>query len=156
MAEPRIIKKYANRCLYDTQQSKYVSLADLRGLVVAGVPFEVRETKGDRDITRQVLMQIIVEEEEGGTPLFSTDLLRRFIRMYGGSMQAVFSEYMLQATASFDQQARQFLDQIEHTMPASPMALWSELARKNLDLWQDLQKNSLEAAGLPGGAGKDE
>ena len=148
MSDIRVIKKYPNRCLYDTGQSKYISLADLKDLVIAGEPFEVREVKSDKDITRQVLMQIIAEEEEGGTPLFTTDVLEKFIRMYGGSMQGVFSDYMKQSLASFDQQARVFLDQIGETLPGSPMSVWSDMAKKNLESWQEMQKNMMQTAGF--------
>ena len=155
MSDVRAIKKYPNRCLYDTGQSKYISLADLKNLVVEGIHFEVREVKSDKDITRQVLMQIIAEEEDGGTPLFTTDVLEKFIRMYGGSMQSVFSEYMTQSLASFDQQARSFLDQIGESLPGSPMSMWSEMAKRNLDTWQDMQKSMMQPADYPE-SGKDD
>ena len=156
MTEARAIKKYPNRCLYDTEQSKYISLADLKKLVVDGVHFEVREVKTDKDITRQVLMQIIAEEEEGGTPLFTTDVLERFIRMYGGSMQGVFSEYMSRSLANFDQQARAFLDQMGDSLTGSPMSMWSDMAKKNLDAWQEIQKNMMRSAGHSGSPGNEQ
>ena len=151
MSKPRIIKKYPNRCLYDTGQSKYISLADLKELVIQGEAFEVREVKTDKDITRLVLLQIISEEEDEGTPMFSTEMLTRFIRMYGASMQGVFSDYMEQSMQAFDQQARSFFDQIGESMGSgSPMTAWADLAKQNMSAWQEAQKNMMRAAGLAG------
>ncbi len=146
MFEPRIIKKYQNRCLYDTSQSKYISLADLKELVTEGESFEVREVKTDKDITRQVLLQIIAEEENEGNPLFTTDVLMRFIRMYGDSVQDSFSSYMEQSLSFFDQQTKQLFDQFGAKVDSTPMNVFTEMTRKNLDLWQEAQKNFYKTA----------
>lgn len=140
MSELRIIKKYQNRCLYDTSQSKYISLADLKQLVFDGAPFEVREVKTDKEITRQVLLQIIAEEESEGDPLFTTEVLMRFIRMYGDSVQDAFSSYMEQSMGFFDQQTNKFLEKFGESKEANPMAAFSDITRRNMDLWQDAQK----------------
>tara|TARA_R110002073_G_scaffold165351_3_gene322058 strand:+ start:609 stop:1073 length:465 start_codon:yes stop_codon:yes gene_type:complete len=154
MSEPRIIKKYQNRCLYDTSQSKYISLADLKQLVTDGESFEVREVKTDKDITRQVLLQIIAEEENEGTPLFTTDVLMRFIRMYGDSVQDAFSSYMEQSLGFFDQQTKQLFDQLGAKVDTTPMNVFAEMTRKNLDLWQEAQKNFYKTTSGSGDKGK--
>lgn len=151
--EVRIIKKYANRTMYDTSQSKYISLADLKQYVVDGVPFEVRTAKADQDITRQVLLQIIADEENAGTPLFTTDVLTKFIRMYGDSMQGNYSSYLEQVSEFLEKQTEQFLEQFTQ-MPSqpdfNPMAAWTDLAKRNMEAWQEAQKNMFQAAGMTG------
>lgn len=146
MSKTRVIKKYQNRCLYDTSQSKYISLADLKELVIQGESFEVREVKTDKEITRQVLLQIIAEEESEGNPLFTTDVLMRFIRMYGNSVQDAFSSYMEQSMGFFDQQTKQFMEQIGAPVDNNPMNVFAEMTRKNMDLWQETQKNFFRTA----------
>ena len=141
MSEVRIIKKYQNRCLYDTSQSKYISLSDLKQLVFDGKPFEVREVKTEKEITRQVLLQIIAEEENEGRPLFTTDVLMRFIRMYGDSVEDAFSSYMEQSMGFFDQQTSRFLEQFSDKKEANPMGALADITRRNMDLWQEAQTN---------------
>jgi polyhydroxyalkanoate synthesis repressor PhaR len=83
----RVIKKYPNRRLYDTQTSSYITLVEVKQLVMAQQPFVVRDAKSGDDLTRSILLQIILEEEAGGTPLFSTQMLSQIIRFYGHAMQ---------------------------------------------------------------------
>ena len=82
----RVIKKYPNRRLYDTELSRYVTLVDVRELVMEGHEFKVVDTANDDDITRAILLQIMLEEESGGTPLFSAKMLSQMIRFYGGTL----------------------------------------------------------------------
>lgn len=156
MSDVRVIKKYQNRCLYDTSQSKYISLADLKELVFDGTPFEVREVKTDKEITRQVLLQIIAEEESEGQPLFTTDVLMRFIRMYGDSVQDAFSSYMEQSMGFFDQQTSKFLEQFGDTKQSNPMGALADITRRNMDLWQDAQKSFFRTASKSRPDSKDE
>ena len=149
MSEPRIIKKYQNRCLYDTSLSKYISLADLKELVFSQESFEVREVKTDKDITRQVLLQIISEEENEGDPLFTTDVLMKFIRMYGDSVQDAFSSYMEHSLGYFDTQSRNFMEKFTDSKDLNPLNIWTDITKKNMDYWQDAQKNMMKAAGVP-------
>lgn len=83
----RLIKKYPNRRLYDTQTSSYITLADVKALVIKSIPFSVSDARTGEDLTRSILLQIVVEEEEAGKPLFSTDMLSLMIRYYGHAMQ---------------------------------------------------------------------
>ena len=86
MASPRIIKKYPNRRLYDTETSTYITLAEVKDLVLGYKDFQVQDAKSGEDLTRSILLQIILEEESGGMPMFSSDLLSQMIRSYGLSL----------------------------------------------------------------------
>jgi polyhydroxyalkanoate synthesis repressor PhaR len=90
----RVIKKYPNRRLYDTQTSSYITLVEVRQLVMAQQPFVVRDAKSGDDLTRSILLQIILEEEAGGAPLFSTQMLGQIIRFYGHAMQGWMGGYL--------------------------------------------------------------
>ena len=106
-AGPRILKKYPNRRLYDTEISSYITLADVKEMVLAGTGFEVRDAKTGEDLTRSILLQIILEEETGGVPMFSTSMLAQIIRFYGHAMQGMMGSYLEQNLQTFtDVQAR--------------------------------------------------
>ena len=94
MSEPRTIKKYPNRRLYDTTESRYITLADIRRLVVDRVDFVVVDKKSQEDITRSILLQVISDQEQHGEPVMSRDFLSQVIRSYGGSMQTFVSSYL--------------------------------------------------------------
>ena len=91
---PRILKKYPNRRLYDTQLSSYITLADVKAMVLTAEHFEVRDAKTGEDLTRSILLQIILEEETGGVPIFSAPMLSQLIRFYGLSMQGMMGSYL--------------------------------------------------------------
>ena len=97
----RVIKKYPNRRLYDTQTSTYITLSDVRQLVMANVPFEVLDAKSNDDLTRSILLQIILEEESGGAPLFTEAVLANIIRFYGNAMQSFMGAYLEKNVQSF-------------------------------------------------------
>jgi polyhydroxyalkanoate synthesis repressor PhaR len=95
MAEQhRIIKKYPNRRLYDTRTSAYITLVDVKGLVLAHEEFQVVDAKSDEDLTRAILLQIILEEEASGSPMFSSEMLSQMIRFYGSAMQSMMGRYL--------------------------------------------------------------
>src|SRR5215475_7525534 len=99
---PRILKKYPNRRLYDTHSSGYITLADVKQMVLDGVDFQVRDAKSGDDLTRSILLQIILEEETGGVPMFSETMLAQIIRFYGHAMQGIMGTWLeknLQALA---------------------------------------------------------
>lgn len=146
MADPIIIKKYPNRSLYDTSQSKYISMSDLRQYVLNDVVFEVQDAKSKKDITRQVLLQIITEAENEGTPMFSTDVLTRFIKMYGDSMTGALNGFIDQMSSMIDQQTRQFLEQMTESRKYNPVNAWSDIVNRNLKIWQETQENLLKAS----------
>ena len=85
--QPRLIKKYPNRRLYDTETSAYITLTDVKKLVLENVEFRVEDAKTKEDLTRSILLQIILEEETAGAPMFSSDMLSQIIRFYGNAMQ---------------------------------------------------------------------
>jgi polyhydroxyalkanoate synthesis repressor PhaR len=144
----RTIKKYPNRRLYDTERSKYITLADVRDLVMEGVDFEVVDANSGDDITRSILLQIIMEKEANGEPLFTTDMLTKFIRFYGDTTQQMFSRYMEQNMSLFLEQQRVLQERFRNAVTSNPMDLMSDLTRRNLEIWQDMQKSFLKAAGF--------
>ncbi len=93
-AQSRLIKKYPNRRLYDTRTSTYITLADVKELVLGHEDFQVVEAKSGEDLTRSILLQIILEEEAGGAPMFTSDLLAQMIRFYGNAMQGMMGKYL--------------------------------------------------------------
>ena len=93
-SQPRIIKKYPNRRLYDTETSSYITLADVKKLVLDNIDFRVEDAKSKEDLTRSILLQIILEEETAGAPMFSSDMLSQIIRFYGNAMQGMMGSYL--------------------------------------------------------------
>jgi polyhydroxyalkanoate synthesis repressor PhaR len=107
----RTLKKYPNRRLYDTRTSSYVTLADVKAMVLGGEEFEVRDAKTSEDLTRSILLQIILEEESGGVPMFSSQTLSQIIRLYGHAMQGVMGTMLEHNMAAFSEMQSQFLNQ---------------------------------------------
>ncbi|MDH4060095.1 MAG: polyhydroxyalkanoate synthesis repressor PhaR [Aquincola sp.] len=106
-ASVRVLKKYPNRRLYDTQSSSYITLADVKRMVLDGEDFEVRDAKSGEDLTRSILLQIILEEESAGVPMFSTETLSQIIRFYGHTMQGAMGAWFEQNMKAFaDMQGR--------------------------------------------------
>ena len=101
MSEPRTIKKYPNRRLYDTVESRYITLADIRRLVIERIDFVVIDKKSQEDITRPILLQVIAEQEHGGYPLMSRDFLSQVIRSYGAGVRTAMGSYLEQSLKLF-------------------------------------------------------
>src|SRR5688572_29531581 len=97
----RLIKKYPNRRLYDTQTSTYITLADVKQLVLEREDFQVIDAKSSDDLTRQILLQIILEEEAGGLPMFTAPMLSHIIRLYGNAMQGMMGSYLEKTIQAF-------------------------------------------------------
>ncbi len=144
----RIIKKYPNRRLYDTAESKYITLEDVRKLVMDGVEFSVIDKKSSEDITRNILLQIIMEQEDGGEPIFTTDVLQQIISFYGNSVQGLASTFLQRSLAMFDEQQQTLRAQMNQTMQDNPLNTVAELTQNNLDLWRQMQNDFFNAAGL--------
>jgi polyhydroxyalkanoate synthesis repressor PhaR len=144
MSATRIIKKYPNRRLYDTEDSKYITLEDVKKLVLNGVDFIVKDVKTEEDLTRNILLQIISEQEHDGEPFFSTELLIQIIRSYGDSLQSMAGDYIEKSMQLFVEQQKQF----QEAMSSNPLTAMSELTDKNLKMWQEMQNNLFKAAGL--------
>ena len=145
-AGPRILKKYPNRRLYDTEVSSYITLAEVKAMVLEGLDFEVRDAKTGDDLTRSILLQIILEEETGGVPIFSTSMLSQIIRFYGHSMQGMMGTYLESNLQTFtDIQARlaeQSKGLVEPKL-ASP-ELWSQFLNGQAPMVQGLMGNYME------------
>jgi polyhydroxyalkanoate synthesis repressor PhaR len=107
----RVLKKYPNRRLYDTRTSSYITLADVKEMVLAAEDFEVRDAKTGDELTRSILLQIILEEESAGVPMFSTQMLAQIIRFYGHTMQGMMGAYMEKHLLSFVDMQRRFTEQ---------------------------------------------
>ena len=135
----RIIKKYPNRRVYDTQESKYIKVEDIRKMVVDGVSFKVIDSKTKEDVTRTVLLQIILEQESESNPLFTSDNLRHFIKYYGHNQSDQFSDYMNQSLAFFHQQQEQFNLGMQEYMSRNPVNIFSDLSKKNTEVWLNMQ-----------------
>jgi polyhydroxyalkanoate synthesis repressor PhaR len=131
--DPVVVKKYANRRLYDTASSAYVTLEDLGAMVKRGVDFVVQDARTGEDITRQVLTQIIVEEENRGESLLPIQFLRQLIRFYGGRGPALLPGYL---TASMDAFSRQQESWREALAQGSPAGFLEEQTRQNMALWE--------------------
>ena len=145
----RIIKKYPNRRLYDTEQSRYITLADLQQLVMEGHEFQVKDANTDADLTRNILLQIIAEQESGGKPMFTTEILLRIIRFYGNSVQDALTQYLQQSLSLFEDQQKAFQEQVRGAVEDNPMSSWfTDMTKKNLEIWQDVQSSFFKAAGM--------
>jgi len=143
---PRVLKKYPNRRLYDTQISSYITLADVKSMVLSGVEFEVRDAKTGEDLTRSILLQIILEEETGGVPIFSAPMLSQIIRFYGHAMQGMMGSYLEKNLQTFtDIQARlaeQAKGLYEPQMQTPEM--WSQFLKGQAPVVQKLMGSYLE------------
>lgn len=152
MAANRIIKKYPNRRLYDTEISSYITIEDVRQLILDGEDFEVRDAKSGDDLTRSVLLQIIADQEQDGEPMLSTQLLSQLIRFYGDSLQGFMGNYLERSMQVFLDQQQQFRQQMGNLLGQTPWAMMNQLTERNLELWQDFQRNMGSGFGpRPGG-----
>jgi len=123
----RLIKKYPNRRLYDTRTSSYITLADVKQLVIKHEQFQVVDAKTGDDLTRSILLQIILEEEAGGMPMFTSDLLAQLIRFYGNAMQGMVGNYLEKNMQTFVQVQKQLQEQSR--------AMYGDNTKINKDLW---------------------
>lgn len=127
----RLIKKYPNRRLYDTEISRYITLEEIRQLVLDGVEFRVQDKKSEKDITRSILLQVIAEQEEGGEPIFSTEYLSNIIRFYGDNLQTSLARYIDDSLEVFVDQQNQIKDRVKTLMGVNPLQHIKELAEAN-------------------------
>ena len=149
MSATRVIKKYPNRRLYDTEISSYITIEDVRQLIVEGVEFEVRDAKTGDDLTRQVLLQIIAEHEQNGEPMLSTQLLSQIIRFYGDSLQGFMGSYLERSMQMFLEQQQQFRQQMSGLIGQAPWTMLNQLTERNLELWKEFQQNLVGGVGRP-------
>tara|TARA_B100001179_G_scaffold184445_1_gene140040 strand:+ start:994 stop:1482 length:489 start_codon:yes stop_codon:yes gene_type:complete len=156
----RVIRKYANRRLYDTEQSRYVTLEDLRSLILEEVPFRVEDAKSGEDLTRTILLSIIIEQEQADSDaeVFSNDLLQQLIRVYAMSQPLPLARYLEQGTRLMMEQQKKMQDQWQQAMRHSPMELMRELAEENMRFWQNTisQGGTSQGGTSQGGSTKDD
>jgi polyhydroxyalkanoate synthesis repressor PhaR len=155
MTKTRVIKKYPNRRLYDTDISSYITIEDVRQLIVDGEDFEVRDAKSGEDLTRQVLLQIIAEHEQDGQPMLSTQMLSQIIRLYGDSLQGFMGTYLDRSMQTFMEQQAQFRQQMDSVLGQTPWSMMNQLTERNMELWKDFQENLVAGMGRTGPANPD-
>jgi polyhydroxyalkanoate synthesis repressor PhaR len=143
MAE-HLIKKYANRRLYDTVSSKHITLDGIHDLIVEGHDVKIIDDTTDEDISRTILLQIIADREQAGRPMLDADFLMRILRLYGNPMQDMVGEFLSRSFDAFIQQQKQFQQQMRAAMAATPLATIQELAANNLKAWQAMQDALLD------------
>ena len=142
---PRIIKKYPNRRLYDTEISRYITLEEIRQLVLRGEDFQVIDKRSGDEITRTILLQEISEQEEGGNPIFSTKVLRNIIRFYGDSMQSTMSSYLELSLEFFNEQQTQFKDRLRRMLDVNnPLATLKEMSQHQSPIWRSVRREFLK------------
>lgn len=145
MTQPRLIKKYPNRRLYDTSQSSYITLNDVRKLVIEETPFTVVDRQTNKDITRSILLQIIMEQESGGKPLFSADLLVQFIRNYDtSSPNSAFSPFLEESMKRFKENQDMFNEQFEGMLGGESLDTWVKMNEQNMQIWNEMQQTILK------------
>jgi polyhydroxyalkanoate synthesis repressor PhaR len=152
----RLIKKYPNRRLYDTDESRYITLEDVKQLVVDHQDFWVQDTKSKNDITRTILLQIILEQESAeGEPIFSTPMLKQFVCFYGDDMHKVMSEYMERSLKLFVDGQDAIRRQMSTVVPSQPIDLMQDLTRRNLAIWNEIQSTMVNFPSPMGGRDND-
>ena len=136
----RVIKKYPNRRLYDTATSSYITLADVKKLVLASIAFKVEDAKSHEDLTRSILLQIILEEETGGAPMFTEAILANIIRFYGNSMQGLMGSYLEKNVQSFTDMQSKMKEQAKGLSPEA----WTTYMSPQNPLMQGMMGTAME------------
>lgn len=144
MKSARIITKYPNRRLYDTEESRYVTLADIRKLVTKRIDFIVRDRRSGEDITRSILLQVITEQEQQGESVMSQDFLSQVIRSYDKVVPEFASDYLEESMEFFMTQQQNLRKQICKVVGLDPFAAVADMAQKNFARWKLLQEEVLQ------------
>ena len=142
----RVLKKYPNRRLYDTSSSSYITLADVKAMVLEGTEFEVRDAKTSEDLTRSILLQIILEEEAGGMPMFTSRMLAQIIRFYGHAMQGMMGTYLEKNLQTFVDLQSRLGEQTRGLYDPSAFTpeMWAQFMSGQAPVMQGLMGNYLE------------
>lgn len=140
MAQPRIIRKYVNRRLYDTETSKHINQEDVRRLIADGIDVQVIDDATGDDITRGVLLQLVAEQERGGRPVLSDQILTHIIRFYEHPMQGMFGAWLQQSFEAFLQQQKDLQEKMQSMIQGGPFAALQEMAAKNMEAWMAMQE----------------
>jgi len=155
VSKQRVIKKYPNRRLYDTEISSYITLDDIRRLVLDQTSFCVVDARSKKNITRSILLQIIMEQEEDGEPIFTEEVLAQMIRFYGNSLQSAMSNFFEKSFRMFVEQQDALGAQVKSMMVSDPLNYMRNLTEKNVAMWRDIQEGFLRAA-MPQVRGNDD
>lgn len=139
MTQPRTIKKYPNRRLYDTEESHYITLSDIRRLVLERIEFVVIDKKTQTDITRSILLQVITEQEQHAHPIMSRDFLLQLVRSYDGAMQGVVGSYLEQSMKLFTSQQQQIRERVRGVVGTDPAGMVADIAQQNYARWRSVQ-----------------
>ena len=143
----RMIKKYPNRRLYDTANSGYITLADVKQMVLEGINFQVVDAKTNDDLTRAILLQIILDEESGGLPMFSSEMLAQMIRFYGSAQQTIMGQYIEQNVKAFLAIQKKLQEQAKQVYGDKMMLtpdLWKQFLQMQAPAMQGMLGNYLE------------
>ena len=140
MSEQRLIKKYANRRLYDTETSSHITVDGIHDLIKAGHDVKIIDDTTGEDISRTILLQIIADREQAGQPMLDAELLTRIIRLYGNPMQDMVGEYLSRSFDAFLNQQAQYREQMRKAMAATPLETIQNLTAENLKAWQSMQE----------------
>lgn len=146
----RTIKKYPNRRLYDTEESRYITLADIRQLVVDKEDFAVIDKKSGDDITRSILLQVISEQEQHGEPIMSRDFLSEIIRSYSNAMPDFARNYLEQSMNLFMRQQSEVRARVKKVTGLDPVSTVTDLAERNMTRWKSVQDELLRVLGRRG------
>ena len=143
---PRVLKKYPNRRLYDTKISSYITLADVKSMVLSALDFEVRDAKTGEDLTRSILLQIILEEETGGVPIFSAPMLSQIIRFYGHAMQGMMGSYLEKNLQTFTEIQARLAEQTKglYDPQGQSPEMWAQFLSGQAPVVQKLMGSYLE------------
>lgn len=140
----REFKKYPNRRLYDIEESRYVTVEDIRKIILTGETIKVTDSKSDKDLTRTVLLQIISEQEgEGHEPILTNRALEQLIRFYGDAMQSVVSRYIEQSIMTFLDHQERYRTRMQDLAGAEPMASMRRALEQNMEFWNKMA-NSMD------------
>ena len=150
MAKPRLIKKYANRRLYDTATSFHVTLDGIHDLIKAGHDVKIVDDTTGEDISRTILLQIIADREQDGQPILDIEFLTRIIRMYGNPMQDMVGEFLSRSFDTFMHQQAQYREQMRKAIAATPLETIQNFTAENLKTWQSMQDALLDKTGKKG------
>jgi polyhydroxyalkanoate synthesis repressor PhaR len=145
MSQERLIKKYANRRLYDASQSRHITLDDIRALIVKGENIRVVEDKTGHDITRHILLQVIAEQEQFGRPILSTKVLEAIIRFYGNPLQGFLASFLEKSIETFLSQTQAVQAQISKLVAHTPLSTVADITRQNLEALAKVQESMLNA-----------
>lgn len=139
MTRTRTIRKYANRRLYDTESSKHINHEDVRQLIADGIDVQVIDDTSGEDITRSILLQLVADQERGGRPVLSDQMLTQIIRFYEHPMQGMFGVWLQQSFEAFLQQQQNLQDQVTNLFASGPFAALQEMTDKNIEAWKSMQ-----------------